>query len=442
MKIRRIRMRNFKRFEDESIELAPRFTLIVGDNGSGKTSILDALAIAAAIWLAKLPDSALLNSRRSILGKEIRLVATHAGDRVQFVQRRPVIIEAEGEVCGRHLSWRRQIREDGTRTTNADAQDAISIISEHYARVRNGENPVSPVLAYYGAGRGWLAARESPNRGGKGGPARRWDALYDCFEERIRIPDLMGWFQREAVASIGHGDWRPGYAVVRRAILGCIPEAHDLSYDADRNEVVLSIEGQSQPFSNLSAGQRMMLSMVADIAIKAISQNAHLVPEGLEGDGLPVVLRETPGLVLIDELDVHLHPRWQRRIVGDLKDTFPGIQFVCTSHSPFIIQSLDDGELRLLDPAEEGPEYADRPIEDIAEDLQGIHMPQRSARAEEFIRATAHYFRLLGAAGGSVTPQLSAAEAAYRLAAERYSENPGLEAILRLEALGRHDASN
>ena len=442
MRIRRIRMRNFKCFEEKALELGSRFTLIVGDNGSGKTSILDALAIAAAIWLAKPPDSKLANSRRSILGKEIRIVAAAAGDRVQFTQRRPVVIEAEGEVCGQHVAWRRQIRVDGTRTTNADAQRAIDIISAHYARIRNGESPVSPVLAYYGAGRAWHRARERIVWRGKGGPARRWDAFYDCFEERIRVPDLMNWFQREAVASVSHGGWRPGYAVVRQAILYCIPHAQDLWYDADRDEVVLRIEGQDQPFSNLSAGQQMMLSLVADIAIKAISQNAHLVPDTVDGGGLPLVLQETPGLVLIDELDVHLHPRWQRRVVGDLKDTFPAIQFVCTSHSPFIIQSLDHGELRLLDPAEEGPEYADRPIEDIAEDVQGVTMPQRSARAEEFARATAHYFRLLRTTSGSNNEELSAAEAAYRLAATRYSDNPGLEAVLQLEALARRDASD
>ena len=441
MKIDRISMRNFKCFGARTLELDPRFTLVAGDNGTGKTSVLDALAIAAGIWLARLPDDMLVNSRRSILGKEIRLVANRAGDRVQFVQCKPVVIEAEGEICGQALSWRRQIRLEGSRTTNADAQEAIRVIENHYRRIRDGQSAITPVLAYYGAGRGWLPARQRGLRQGKAGPARRWDAFYDCFEERIRIADVMRWFQREAVASVGRGGWRPGFTVVRRAILGCVPGAQDLWYDADRDEVVLLIDG-GQPFSNLSAGQQMMLLMAADIAIKAVTQNAHLVSAHSESDVLPTVLQETPGLVLIDELDVHLHPRWQRSVVGDLKDTFPRVQFVCTSHSPFIIQSLREGELRLLDPLDEEPEYADRPIEDIAEDVQGIHMPQRSARAEEFTAATARYFRLLRAQESADEAELKDAEAAYRLAAERYSDNPGLAAVLRLEALGRRDASD
>jgi predicted ATP-binding protein involved in virulence len=61
------------------------------------------------------------------------------------------------------------------------------------------------------------------------------------------------------------------------------------------------------------------------------------------------VLARTPGVVLIDELDVHLHPRWQRRVATDLKATFPKIQFVCTSHSPQVIGEIAPDEIRLLD---------------------------------------------------------------------------------------------
>ena len=95
----------------------------------------------------------------------------------------------------------------------------------------------------------------------------------------------------------------------------------------------------------------MMLALVADLAIKAVTQNAHLLPLGELGpddEPLPRVLRETPGVVLIDELDIHLHPKWQRRVATDLKETFPGIQFVCTSHSPQVIGEVSRDEVRLM----------------------------------------------------------------------------------------------
>jgi len=96
----------------------------------------------------------------------------------------------------------------------------------------------------------------------------------------------------------------------------------------------------------------MMLALIADLAIKAVTQNAFLLPPdelSPEDEPLPRVLRETPGLVLIDELDVHLHPNWQRRVATDLKETFPSIQFVCTSHSPQVIGEVKPEEVRLLE---------------------------------------------------------------------------------------------
>jgi predicted ATP-binding protein involved in virulence len=194
-----------------------------------------------------------------------------------------------------------------------------------------------------------MPAEAKPN-----GPARRWAAFYDCFNERIRFDELRKWFHRETTAAGNRGGrMRPGFLAVKQAVLGCVPEADGLWFDPDREQIVLSIDGHAQPFENLSAGQRMMLALVADIAIKAVTQNAHLLPPeelGSEDELLPRIFQKTPGVVLIDELDVHLHPRWQRRVPSDLKRTFPGIQFVCTSHSPQVIGEVQRDEARLLRP--------------------------------------------------------------------------------------------
>ena len=394
------------------------------------------------VWLVKPPDSTLVSSGRNILPKEIRLVSKKEGDRTQFLECKPVSITAAGEIANSEVQWCRQVREGGARTTNAEAKAALDVIKHHFLRVQSGENVLSPVIAYYGAGRTWLPSRDRNPKGKKvNGPARRWEAFYDCFEERIRLSDFQVWFQREAIAFANRrGRWRPGYYVVKRAILRCVPDADDLWYDGDREEIVLSIGGQARTFSNLSAGQRMMVALIADIAIKVLAQNTYLVPEERPEDAelLPEVLQRTPGLVLTDEIDVHLHPKWQRRVVDDLKETFPGIQFVCTSHSPFIIQSLKPGELRTLD--QSGPllvEYANRSIEDIAEEIQQIEVPQQSQKAQELTRATERYFALLQEKGEEGSKELERAEEAYRIAAERYSSNPGLTAVLKLEALAK-----
>lgn len=353
MKIDELHIENFKKFGAQDIDLHEHFTLLVGENGAGKTTVLDALAVAAGVWLLDPPDSILINSGRKILPADIRLEPQTKGDRIQFHERRPVIVRATGRIAERdQVVWTRQIRAAQKNTTNADAEDARQIIKTVYARDSAGENVLCPVLAYYGAGRAWLPSNERVPKSKANGPAMRWAAFYDCFNERIRFDELQKWFSRETTERGNRGGkWRPGFEVVRRAVLRCVPDADDVWFDTDRDQIVLSIKGNSQPFDNLSAGQRMMLALIADLAIKVVTQNAYLLPPdelGPEDEPLARVLQLTPGLVLIDEVDVHLHPIWQRRIATDLKSTFPAIQFVCTSHSPQLIGELQPDEIRLM----------------------------------------------------------------------------------------------
>ena len=324
----------------------PRFTLFAGENGSGKTTVLDALAVAAGIWLVEPPDTTLVSSGRNISPLEIRLEPEREGDRTQFRERRPVKVTATGRIGDTEpVTWTRQIRPTGTRTTNADAKQALTCIKALFARDGAGENVLCPILAYYGAGRAWLPSNARVPKEGNNGLARRWAAFYDCFSERIRPGELRSWFKREAIERGNQaGRWRPGFETVRDAILRCVPGAGDVWFDTDRDQIVLSIEGNAQPFDNLSAGQRMVMALVADLAIKAVTQNAYLSSKD--------VLGRTPGLALIDELDVHLHPKWQRRVARDLKETFPSIQFVCTSHSPQVIGELLPEEIRCLEGTE------------------------------------------------------------------------------------------
>ena len=111
------------------------------------------------------------------------------------------------------------------------------------------------------------------------------------------------------------------------------------------------------------------------------------------------------------------------------------MQFICTSHSPFLIQSLDPGELIQLPDGSPLCDYSGCSLEDIIEDIQGIPMPQRSRRDAEMNAAAAVYFPLLKQGKKAVPEELRRAEVAYRQASEPFSPNPGLQALLKLEAL-------
>ncbi|MBE9141360.1 AAA family ATPase [Nodosilinea sp. LEGE 07088] len=353
MRIDRIEIRNFKKFSDCALDLHPQFTLLVGDNGTGKTSLLDALAIAAGVWLVNAPDTTLSNSKRNILTSEIHLEAIESDGITQFIEHKPVQIKAVGRLGDREgIEWTRQIKADGSRTSNAEAKIALDLISELYRRDQAREKLWFPIVAYYGAGRAWLPSNKTdPKARQINGVSRRWHAFYDCLDERIRIADLQTWFQKEALASLQRqGQMRLSYEVVKFAILGGIPAAHNLWFDSDRSEIIIAIDNSPVPFSNLSAGQKTMVALIADIAIKIVTQNAAFLSDanGIDSSELPLILQKTPGLILIDEIDVHLHPKWQRHVVEDLTHTFPAIQFVCTTHSPIVISEVPAECIRSL----------------------------------------------------------------------------------------------
>ncbi len=392
MRIDRLQLRNFKQFSDYVLDLHPQFTLLVGDNGTGKTSLLDALAIASGVWLVNAPDTTLSNSKRNILTNEIRLEAVESGGITQFVEHKPVQITAKGCIGDQDIEWTRQIKENGSRTSNSDAKTALEMIHDLFQRDQNGENIWFPITAYYGAGRAWIASNKTETKAKQSnGVSRRWHAFYDCFEERIRIGDLQTWFQTEALASLQRqGTMRPSYELVKVAILGGLPDAQDLWFDGDRGEIVVSIAQRPIPFSNLSAGQKVMVALIADIAIKMVTQNATFLADrdntdrdNIDTDELPLILQKTPGLILIDEIDVHLHPKWQRRVVDDLTRTFPSLQFVCTTHSPIVIGEVPADRIRVLhsdvaiSPANTLGLDANRVLEEV------MSAPKRSKAASE-----------------------------------------------------------
>lgn len=375
MRIDRLELQNFKGIAEQAYNFPCQFNLLVGNNGTGKTNVLDAAAVALGVWLIDTPDSRLLTSKRPILEKEIRLREEPVGDRVQFAECYPVKVAAVGCIAEQKgLRWTSLISAAGRNITRPDSNEVRDLIQEIFAQNGNGIRTICPVIAYYGAGRAWLPSNSAkkagePNEGiddSASGDAtlsgtedspgtipvrsRRWAAFYDCLSERIRFGQLKDWFRGETTAAGSRGGrMRPGFEVVRRAVIGCVPEATEIWFDSDRDDIVFRINGKSQPFANLSAGQRMMLALISDLAIRCVTQNAHLLPADELGPEAPRVLAETPGVVLIDELDVHLHPVWQRRVVADLKNTFPKIQFICTSHSPQVIGELAPEEVQFLD---------------------------------------------------------------------------------------------
>jgi predicted ATP-binding protein involved in virulence len=337
--IKTLTLKNFNGFEFCEIDFNEKFNLLVGDNATGKTSVLDALSIALDSWVLGIRK----NERMSgIDADQVRIVAHRYEDSYSFEKQFPVRIEACGSLDGRDLTWARELGGEGGRTTTSEAKNIIAAATEAARRVREGQEIRLPLICSYGTERLWYQPfwKGKKEDVSSGQLPSRLDGYLNSNVFQIEETALLDWIRSEVSVGQQLGKETIAFRVMRDAIAGCVERATSLYYDPRYKDVVVTMSGQGeQMFKNLSDGQRIMLTFVGDLVKRAWSLNPQLGAQ---------VLEMTPGVVLIDELDLHLHPKWQRRVIQDLKRTFPSIQFIATTHSPQLIGEAQPEEIRVI----------------------------------------------------------------------------------------------
>lgn len=417
MRIESLSLQNFRHFEVETFHFKQQVSVLIGDNGSGKTAILDALAIAASSLFLGIDQI----KPRVIRRDDIRRVLFQTGDLPNLEPQPPTIITASGNVAGQQVTWERSLMSlDGnTRHANAAALKTIAYRIGRQIR-ENDASALLPLIVHYRTGRLWLQKKEKS--ADPLPPSSRSRGYIDAMEPATGEKLMRRWFKTMTMVAIQRRASLDTLDGVRRAVTAAIPEADNIFHDlaADELVVVNKETGAPIPFRLLSDGPRNMISMVADMAYRAAVLNPQLKEDAA---------RETPGIVLIDEIDMHLHPTWQRRVLDDLRTIFPKLQIVATTHSPFIIQSLRPGELINLDQRRE--EYVDRGIEDIAERVMGVDDAGKSRRWHTRNAAAAEF---LGELDNTPAQQLD--ERLLRIE-EEFTDDPALTAFLKMKKLAR-----
>ncbi|MCW8165823.1 hypothetical protein D8B22_12380 [Verminephrobacter aporrectodeae subsp. tuberculatae] len=373
MKIRYLILNNFRKYENARFNFNERFTVLIGNNGAGKTTILDALALMLNTYFQ---GSGIRTGSGVIRKDDARLVSSEKGGQIFHESQSEVWLQAAATINGTSCEWQRNKGDRGGM-----AKKFVDLGAEARSAIKKMQSPDLPILLYYGAGRLWDVHRDINTER----PGSQLDAYRHCLDPKSDQYAFEKWFKKMALSEIQKSRSIPALNAVRDAVLCCIPGARKFYHDVVEDRIMIKLEREGLvPFNYLSDGYRNMVAMVADMAHRTVRLN----PQHEEN-----AARETSGVVLIDEIDLHLHPKWQRRVVDDLQRAFPKFQFIATTHSPFILQSLDPGEVidlgRQVAPEElaslpvgmaaPGPrdEFSNQAIEDIVERVMGVAVPQR-----------------------------------------------------------------
>jgi predicted ATP-binding protein involved in virulence len=397
MKITKLHLENFRGYKSLDLPLDSKFNLIIGDNGSGKTALLEALTVAIGSFFLGITN---VNSR-SIYRRDIRIETFEHNEEYQI----PVKVEANGIIDNREITWFRELLGMKNRTTTVDTEQIKRISKEYEVRVRNGKEVNLPLIAYYSTGRLFDNARNKEEDDSENSSkliiASRFRGYDRCLEAKSTYKKFQSWFIGKEKSKLSRKIEDVNFNVVKNAIVNNLPDCKDIYFEFDKDKPqgikVELIDGRILPFNALSDGTRNFLAIIADMAHKCVTLNPHLKEEALSS---------TKGIVLIDELDLHLHPEWQRRIVSVLRTTFPEIQFIASTHSPFLIQETGIDQLIVLKNNEVSKitSGANLSIEDIAEDLQDVINPQWSNSRQEMFEVATEYYKAVKE--GKDTPEM------------------------------------
>lgn len=328
MIIKSISLDNFRSKSKLQLELGRRLTILIGENGSGKTSVLDGLAIGLGAILTYLPGVSGISFKNTDIRQDQNQKAPYTRVRVETSQ---------------GLIWDRTERRDKSKATSKQIPPAVGLqplrkyLDEQILDPLNESKQVElPMFSYYGVSRALL---DVPLRR-RGFPKAhaRFEALEGALVADSRFRSAFVWFynkeneEQRKQRELKDFDYQlPELAAVRRAIVSVFPGISNPHIKLNPLKFVVNKDSETLDIMQLSDGYKTLLSLVIDLSIRMALAN----PESKQ----PL---ESEAVVLIDEVDLHLHPEWQRKVVGDLLRTFPNTQFLLTTHSPYIIESINN----------------------------------------------------------------------------------------------------
>ena len=366
MRLESIKLAGFRGISKLKLEFPEQINVLAGVNGSGKSAVLDCTAIMLSRLIGRIRSSS--GSRRSFVDSDISNERSETQNRVAI------------HFQGQSVHWSVTKTRKGRRKRTITKLDAMK---KHIERFRSeldeDEHANLPVVVYYPVNR---AVLDIPLRirtrhrfddklaaydlafSGEGGSFR---VFFEWFRER---EDLENEYR---IDDSGFRD--PQLHAVRMAIRRLLPGFRKLKVRRSPLRMVVEKNGEELIVNQLSDGEKCTLAMAGDLARRmAIANPAMKDP------------LKTEAVVLIDEIDLHLHPRWQRHIVSALAETFTNAQFLLSTHSPAVLSQLKSNSIWIMEKTKSGV-VANRPedaygqaVDRILEDIMDV--PARPRKIE------------------------------------------------------------
>ena len=352
LRLERLVLRNFRCFETCEVDFHPNLTVLVAENGKGKSAILDALRKSLLIFTQTVGRTWLASS---IDETDIRL------DRDASPQL-PTRFEVDTVLLGEKHHVGREVRRFRRRPRNTRSE--LKHYLDRCASLQDAAfGSTLPLAAFFGTGRlydqhrltsGKLSVVAARNH--------RVGAYVDSLSHSASYKAFAAWYesQMNALANpaerVGSHQARPEQllAAVEAAVktvlapTGWSEIGWEPSHTIGDGPGAVFKTGRIRlrspdagwlPLDYLSDGILNMVALVADIAHKCARLNPHFGPDAAH---------ETPGVVLIDEVEMHLHPQWQQKLIGLLREAFPQIQFIVTTHSPHVLTTVNADSIRII----------------------------------------------------------------------------------------------
>jgi predicted ATP-binding protein involved in virulence len=355
MRFTGIKLANLRAMEAAEFRFQPGFNLIVGVNGVGKSTVLDALRICASRLLPSMTESRAkamsfavddIRSGLPFLDAELSLALGH--DEFRFTRRQWretfAADDAENlERLQREILNSERLR-DRARTLLRELEESHGVsdsdaYSPSLAELKKAatSTATAPNCIYFSTNRSVASnASSSKSRTAGGRSAAYAEALVPRpmyvaqFADWMRVQEVLG---REQEVAARHLE------VLQSAIARFLPSYSKLRPgEESSSRLVINQGGITLDVTQLSDGERGVLALVLDLARRLSQANPSLADPLAEGDAV----------VLIDEIDLHLHPKWQRQIVRNLTAAFPRCQFIATTHSPQVIGEVEHNRIQII----------------------------------------------------------------------------------------------